>query len=221
MRSTTQNYKDENGRRRPKKSFAGRALFLALLALAAVWGLFRLGPLAAVPFTPNHTRVPADQRTIPLLSQTDPRWGGAPYGESDVAESGCGPTCLSMVYMGLTGDSAMTPDKMARFSQKKRYYIKGSGTSWELMTSGAEQLGLAVKALPLDEDIIRQELTAGHPIICSMKKGDFTDEGHFIVLVAYTGQGIRVNDPNSPERSQQPWSYARLQPQITALWAYQ
>ena len=42
------------------------------------------------------------QGEIPLLIQWDERWGYAPYGNSIVAVSGCGPTCMAMVAAGLT-----------------------------------------------------------------------------------------------------------------------
>jgi predicted double-glycine peptidase len=63
-------------------------------------------------------------------------------------------------------------------------------------------------------------LSAGTPIICSMGPGDFTDNGHFIVLTGYTGDGFTVNDPNSPQRSSQIWTFQQLKGQIRNLWAY-
>ena len=50
---------------------------------------------------------------IPLLLQWDRRWGYVSYGSSDIGLSGCAPTCLSMVIVGLTGNRNATPDKIA------------------------------------------------------------------------------------------------------------
>ena len=157
---------------------------------------------------------------VPLLLQTDERWKSAPYGSSTVEISGCGPTCLSMVIMALTGDQSMTPDAIAQFSEQNGYYVDGVGTSWSLMTSGAKELGLKVKEVSLSENVIADKLRDGYPIICSVRQGDFTDEGHFIVLTSYENGTIRVNDPNSEINSIKSWSYDRLKGQISAMWTY-
>ncbi len=163
----------------------------------------------------------AEQDGIPLLLQWDRRWGYEAYGSSMIAVTGCGPTCLSMVYIGLTGDDSMNPKKMAAFSEKKEYYTE-NGTSWDLMTKGAEALGLSAEELPLDENRIRQCLLDGEPVICSMGPGDFTREGHFIVLTGVDGEGkILLHDPNSRRNSEVSWEYERLAGQIKNLWGFQ
>ena len=82
-------------------------------------------------------------RTVPLFLQWDPMWGYEKYGKGFIAETGCGPTCLSMVYVGLTGDTSMDPAAMAAFSMENGYYLEDVGTSWDLMSVGAEKLGLS------------------------------------------------------------------------------
>lgn len=157
---------------------------------------------------------------VPLFLQTDERWKDTPYGNSTVGISGCGPTCLSMVFTALTQNQSMTPDAVAQFSEQNGYYVDGVGTSWSLMSSGAKKLGLKVKEVPLSEEIIADKLSNGYPIICSVTQGDFTNEGHFIVLTAYDNGIIRVNDPNSEVNSRKSWSYDRLKGQISAMWVY-
>ena len=41
--------------------------------------------------------------------------------------TGCGPTVLSMVVSGLTGDSSITPYVVARYAQENGYYVSGTG----------------------------------------------------------------------------------------------
>jgi hypothetical protein len=162
----------------------------------------------------------AKQDGIPLLLQWDERWGYVKYGSGMMALTGCGPTCLSMVMIGLTGDASMNPKKVAEFSEQKGYYTE-SGTSWSLMSEGAELLGLEAEELPLDEDRIKQALNTGHPIICSMGPGDFTTQGHFIVLTGVDKDGkLLLNDPNSRKNSETAWEYERLKGQIKNLWKY-
>ncbi len=159
---------------------------------------------------------------IPKLYQWDSRWGSRSYGTSDMEVSGCGPTCLSMVYCGLTGDTKWNPYEVAKMAEEKGYYVPGAGTSWDLMTEGAKKLGLKAEQLSLNKGRILDELMAGHPIICAMGPGDFTTEGHFIVLTGVDDNGrIIVNDPNSEKLSKKTWEPERLMGQMKNLWTYQ
>lgn len=157
---------------------------------------------------------------IPLLLQWDERWGYGNYGESCIAVSGCAPTCLSMVIAGLTGDNSITPYEVGKYSEENGFYVRGTGTSWSLMTTGSSRFGIKGKEISLSKNVIYNELEAGHPIICSMRKGDFTTTGHFIVLSGVKDGKIKVNDPNSTQRSQILWEYDRLEGQIKNLWAF-
>ena len=122
---------------------------------------------------------------IPLLIQWDERWGYIHYGDGIIANSGCGPTALAMVAAGLTGDNSITPYKIASYAGANGYYVAGSGSSWSLMTEAALNFGVAGTEIALSESSVTEELNAGHPIICSMKQGDFTTDGHFIVLTGW------------------------------------
>lgn len=157
---------------------------------------------------------------IPLLLQWDERWGYAQYGDNMIAINGCGPTVVAMVAAGLTGDNTITPYRVAQYAEEQGYYTGESGTSWELMTAGAEHFGVQGQELGLSENGILSELESGHPIVCSMRPGDFTTTGHFIVLTGVEDGKIRVNDPNSRQRSEELWDYDKLEYQINNLWAF-
>jgi predicted double-glycine peptidase len=126
-----------------------------------------------------------------------------------------------MVALYLTGNPTYTPAYMADYALNEGYYVAGSGTAWSLMSEGCSAFGLSAQVLPLDEDIMAAALNAGKPIICALGPGDFTDNGHFIVLTGYTGDGFTLNDPNSPQRSSQVWTFDQLRDQINNLWAYE
>lgn len=187
--------------------------FLLLFIALTLTSLFLTGYISG-----RQKRIP--DTGIPLLLQTDSRWSNVPYGSSTIGVSGCAPTCLSMAAIALTGNQALTPDVAAKFSEENGFYIEGTGTSWKLMTEGAKEFGIKVKELALDENLIKRELERRHPIICSVGPGDFTTEGHFIVLTSYENGGIYLNDPNSERNSSDVWSYERLAPQINAMWVY-
>lgn len=170
--------------------------------------------------TPADTVGEVTQGEFPLLMQWDMRWGYANYGDGLMALNGCGPTALSMVICGLTGDDTITPYTAAQYADSQGLYVDGVGTSWDLMRTGAEHFGLTAKELPLDEGAVTRALKNGQPIICSVGPGDFTTSGHFIVLVGMEDGKIRVNDPNRHSTSSQLWDYDTLAEQINNLWAY-
>lgn len=159
---------------------------------------------------------------IPLFLQWDERWGYEKYSDDFLAVNGCGPTCLSMVVCGLSGSGEWDPYKVASMADEAGYYVPGSGSSWDLMDSGAASLGLQSETISLDATRIKTTLLSGMPIICSMRPGDFTTKGHFIVLAGVAEDGnIIVRDPNSRKNSEKTWDVDDLIPQIKQLWAFQ
>lgn len=158
---------------------------------------------------------------IPLFIQWDERWGYETYGDDFLAVTGCGPTCLAMVRCGLGGDAEWNPYKVACMAQEQGFYVEGSGSSWDLMSSGAQQLGLTVSSVSFDAEHVLSVLQSGMPIICSVGPGDFTSAGHFIVLTGVDRDGrVIVNDPNSRKNSDKTWDIDTLMPQIKNLWGY-
>lgn len=159
------------------------------------------------------------RETVPLFLQWDKMWGYERYGSSYLAVTGCGPTCLAMAGYYLTGDEGMNPLALAEFAESNGYYARGYGSSWTLISEGAEKLGLTATELPLVKKKIVTALEAGNPVILAMGKGDFTSTGHYIVLTGVEEEGFRVNDPNSPDNSEKLWTYEQLEHQIRNIWA--
>lgn len=161
-----------------------------------------------------------NQAQVPLILQWDSRWGYYEYGSSVIGVTGCGPTCLSMVSIHLLQDSKLTPVYMANYAKQNGFYAEGIGTAWDFMTYGARNLGLKAQEVTLDENVVKRHLRQGRPIICAMGPGDFTESGHFIVLVGVVDGKIRVNDPNSRLRSEKVWDFDDFKYQIKNMWAY-
>ena len=157
---------------------------------------------------------------IPLFYQWEEPWGDKVYGSGKMAETGCGPTCLSMVSMYLLNDVSLTPEWMADFSIQNGYCVAGSGSSWLLMSEGAEKLGLLSFELIPVKQTVETHLLEGNPVICIMGPGDFTDEGHFIVLTEMEEGKIRIHDPYSVENSSRLWEFEEIEDQIRNLWAF-
>ena len=157
---------------------------------------------------------------IPCIQQWDERWGYAPYGSNIVAISGCGPTCMSMVVAGLTGDAAVTPAVVAAYGTENHYLDEDNNTYWAFMREAGESCGVSCYEGQLDEEQVKAELDAGHPIICSVGPGDFTQSGHFIVLASYTDGTVRVCDPFNRANSEKQWVFSGIKDQIRAMWVY-
>ncbi len=180
-----------------------------------VLGYPQAEPVATGGFTEEEL-----EADFPLLLQWDKRWGYVPYGKNNIGIAGCGPTCLSMIILALTGNEEATPDVLAAYSLENGHYVSGEGTSWSFMTEGAEYFNVQAWEVSLDESAMKACLDSGNPIICAMRKGDFTTSGHFIVIYGYNEEGFFVNDPNSVIRSEKQWDFATLKGQIKNLWAY-
>lgn len=156
---------------------------------------------------------------VPLMMQWDKRWGYLPYGSDVVGITGCGPVCLAMAgYYVTDGDAEFHPANIIEFAEKNGYYSNGNGSSWTLISEGGMKLGLDVTEIPLVKKRIMDNLAVDNPIICSMRAGDFTTSGHYIVLVGSEDGLIRVNDPNSYANSEKLWSYEQIEGQIRNLW---
>ena len=160
------------------------------------------------------------EEDFPLLLQWDPRWGYAPYGNSNIGLAGCGPTSLAMVLYYLTKDADITPDRIADYAMEHGYYVEGAGTAWALMEDVPFQYGVQVSKINLAESSMKGQLDMGRVIICAMRSGDFTSSGHFIVIIGYDEEGFIVNDSNCVARSKERWSYERIENQINSIWAY-
>lgn len=160
------------------------------------------------------------QGEFSLLLQWDERWGYEQYGEGMICSTGCGPTCMSMVYIGLTGDTTKDPLTMSEFAENQGYYENGTGTIWSFMTEGANELGIQSEELMLDEETVKSELQSGHPVILNMKGDVFSASGQYIVLTGIENDQFKVNDPYSRQNSEKLWSWEDFGDQIANLWAY-
>ncbi len=157
---------------------------------------------------------------VPRFYQVDQQWSNRKYGQSTIAEAGCGPVCLSMVYVGLTGKDNFGPERMAEFAECGGFLDDGL-TTWDLMSTGAGMLGLQSAELSADAAALQEAVSAGQPVIASMRPGTFTTTGHFIVIAGMTEDGsMIVHDPNSPERSCELWDASLIVGECANMWAF-
>ncbi len=180
-----------------------------------------------LPATANEPAITSTPRELwalgvmPYLYQTDPQWAGTEYCGATLETTGCGPTALCMVYVYLTGDTGYDPVQMAAFSTENGYATDDSGTAWALMTEGAAKLGLSSTTLSASASSLQASLEAGHPVICVMAPGTFTDIGHYIVLERMTSDGkVVVHDSNSVGRSMRTWDLELIISEAKSIWSF-
>lgn len=184
------------------------------------FGFGALGKGAVGPLSDESTPTSKWRKgEVPMLLQTDPAWADEPYAGGTVAENGCGPTCLTMAYVCLTGNKDHDPATVCSLSESNGHVDSGM-TSWSLMSDGVRLLGLESEELPADASALRAAIEADRPVILSMGPGDFTTTGHFIVAVAIDDRDrLTVRDPNSSERSSRKWDASQVLSQCRNLWA--
>ena len=100
-----------------------------------------------------------------------------------------------MAVVALTGNEEATPAAIAKFAMQEGYYMSGTGTMWSLMTEGAAAYGVRSEQINISQIEIKQHLDQGDIVICSVRQGDFTTGGHFILLYDYDDEGFSINDP--------------------------
>lgn len=161
------------------------------------------------------------QGEFPVLLQWDKRWGYRLYGTNFMGNNGCGPTALSILYTGLTGDTSWTPYDLAMYSIENDLYVPNVGTKWAIMEIAAGYLGLDVTVIGEDLELALPALEEGKALICKVGPGDFTSGGHFIVVTELLEDGqVEVRDPNSREKSAVAWDLERILEQTDYAWAY-
>lgn len=156
----------------------------------------------------------------PGFVQWDKRWGYVSYGDGIIASTGCAPTAMSIVAMGLTGDRSVTPAKVAKYAEEAGFYVNGVGTDWLFFVRGSKNFGIKGEILRFDENQMKKALDKGHPIILSVGPGDFTQNGHIVVVTGYTEDGFVILDPASKTRSGKAWDFKSLIPQVKQLWEF-
>lgn len=206
-----------------------RALILITIPIAAYFSSFFQieGNAAAASYVPSITNrdpiitdipqegiydVMLDSTNGPLTyyNQNDVRWGNFLYGGKDpLSTYGCGPTVMAMIITSLTGNQVL-PTEMANWAAANRGWCPGEGSYHRLIGDSATAYGL--KAVPLKKytaQSIQNALQSGHLIVALMKRGHFTQQGHFIIITRLTEDGkLGISDPNNYDHTTQNWDPA-------------
>jgi len=183
--------------------------------------LYEYGHDVKSPDTFEYTEEERSAR-IPLLMQWDYRWGYNWYGGGPAGLTGCAPTCMTMIGLGLTKDTSYTVPAMCQYAIDKGYWVDGQGTSWSLVTDAFPNDPITCQSISVDEGSIAATLNQGCPVLINVGVGKFSAVGHFMVLTGMDADGnFILNDPNNLENSSKSWAWGDLATEIQAAWSYQ
>ena len=145
------------------------------------------------------------------ISQNNPEFLTTPYGTSSVARSGCGPIALAMAINYVSGEERTTLQAVIDYSLENNLYVPNAGTKWVLMSAYPPTVGLKSKEVyTSDFEVFKSLFEEGSVIVTSMKKGHFTDNGHFIVILGEKDGKASVLDPASITRTLEEWDIELL-----------
>ncbi len=163
--------------------------------------------------------------------QTDPKWKNHNYsakGESKtIGSSGCGPTAAAMVIATLK-DKNVTPVTTAEWSMAHGYKALNQGTFYTYFVPQMSVYGITCKRLNTSNLYGKSSSTAhtealnalkkGNWVIACMGKGNWTTQGHFILLYWYDNGYVYINDPASTGAARVKNTWTLFAKQVKYMW---
>lgn len=151
-------------------------------------------------------------------------WSGQAFGGGTIGSSGCSVTCLAMVLSYESNSTILPSDVVNKIAERtgsyNKFYVGDAGQSWSIFPNVAKYYGF--KCHELSQASVKSMLSSGHPVIASCKAGEFTSNGHFIVLTGITSDGkVTVNDPNynHREKSSKHYDFDSIKGQFKGYWS--
>ncbi|MDF2888011.1 MAG: hypothetical protein K0R23_2396 [Lacrimispora sp.] len=144
---------------------------------------------------------------LTYYNQSDARWGNYLWGGRDpLTTYGCGPTVMAMVITSLTGNQIL-PTDVANWGAANGSWCPGQGSYHRLIPDSASAYGLSASSIKNHTaEGIKHALDSGQLVIALMRKGHFTQQGHFIIITSYTADGsFRIADSNNYDNTKCNW----------------
>ena len=180
--------------------------------------------VAAYPTLEEKTAQPYNQEVtkgiVPELYCWDARWGMIDYDGAAFALTGSGPTAFAMAYMGLTGQSDMSPADMAALAIENGYVGGDSHTSGDFFATQADGLGLTIQYYEPSEDNLVTILGSDVVVIARVRAGSVTSEEHWLLITGQNSDGsIDVLDPTCSSVVSHSWDAATIAGSCDAMYA--
>ena len=151
-------------------------------------------------WVPNYAK--ADKNTpalnMPQYYQGDWRWAHKRYGLGTMAQSGCVPTSLAMVFNGLGQKVLPTAVADTIYNNTNEMNVSGLGTSGKGAVYAINAYGYKHTVITTREQLIAA-LQSGKPVFATVGNGIFAKGRltHAIILSGYSNGKTKAMDPDS------------------------
>ena len=151
-------------------------------------------------WVPNYAK--EDKNTpalnMPQYYQGDYRWGSRKYGIGTMAQSGCVPTSLAMVFNGLGQKVLPTDVADTIYNNTNEMNVGGLGTSGKGAVYAINAYGYKHTVITTKEQLIAA-LQSGKPVFATVGNGIFAKGRitHAIILSGYSGGKTKAMDPDN------------------------
>lgn len=166
----------------------------------------------------------ATERPISFM-QNDSRWGSESYSitgnrSQTIGTSGCGPTSMAMVLNYYIDDN-ITPLDTTEYALENNHRTYGNGTSWAYFGDVACEYDLDFLQTASSTEALKWMQTRENSlIICSMERGLWTSQGHFILLWNVENGVAYINDPASTKSARNENSYDYMASQCVQYFCF-
>ena len=151
-------------------------------------------------WVPNYAK--ADKNTpalnMPQYYQGDWRWANRRYGLGTMAQSGCVPTSLAMVFNGLGQKVLPTAVADTIYNNTNEMNVGGLGTSGKGAVYAINAYGYKHTVITTKEQLVAA-LQSGKPVFATVGNGIFAKGRltHAIILSGYSNSKTKAMDPDS------------------------
>ena len=151
-------------------------------------------------WVPNYAK--ADKNTaalnMPQYYQGDYRWANRRYGLGTMAQSGCVPTSLAMVFNGLGQKVLPTAVADTIYNNTNEMNVGGLGTSGKGAVYAINAYGYKHTVITTREQLIAA-LQSGKPVFATVGNGIFAKGRltHAIILSGYSNGKTKAMDPDN------------------------
>ena len=150
---------------------------------------------------PNYSK--GDNKTtaalnMPQYYQGDYRWRNKRFGIGTMAQSGCAPTSLAMVFSGLGQKVLPTSVAETIYNHTNEMNVRELGTSGKGVVYAINAYGYSHLVITSKEQLIAA-LQSGKPVFAAVGNGIFARGGltHAIVLSGYSNGKTKAMDPDN------------------------
>lgn len=140
------------------------------------------------------------------ISQNNDKFENIPYGSSNLKSSGCGPISLTMALNYVNDTELVKLEDVLKWAEENDMYEVNAGTRWSLVRNFPPTVSASSKEMYISNiEQFATSIQEGEVLVTSMQKGQFTDNGHFIVITEIKDGKVSVLDPASICRSLKEW----------------